>query len=37
MISILWTSRYRHQALWGAAGMTLFGGLVIRKIVDIDV
>jgi tight adherence protein B len=37
MISILWHRDIGIKLLWGAAGMTLFGGFVIWKIVDIDV
>jgi tight adherence protein B len=37
MISILWHRDIGIKLLWGAAGMTLLGGFVIWKIVDIDV
>ncbi len=37
MISILWHRSVGIYMLWGAAGLTLFGGFVIWKIVDIDV
>jgi tight adherence protein B len=37
MISILWHRDIGIKMLWGAAGLTLFGGFVIWKIVDIDV
>jgi tight adherence protein B len=37
MISILWHRDIGIKLLWGAVGMTLFGGFVIYKIVDIDV
>jgi tight adherence protein B len=37
MISILWHREIGIKLLWGAAGMTLLGGFVIHKIVNIDV
>jgi tight adherence protein B len=37
MISILWHRDIGIKLLWAAAGMTLLGGFVIWKIVDIDV
>jgi tight adherence protein B len=37
MISILWHRKIGIEMLWGAAGLTLLGGVVIWKIVDIDV
>jgi tight adherence protein B len=37
MISILWHRDIGIYMLWTAAGMTLLGGFVIWKIVDIDV
>jgi tight adherence protein B len=37
MISILWHRDIGIKLLWAAVGMTLFGGFVIWKIVDIDV
>jgi len=37
MISILWHRDIGIKLLWGAAIMTLVGGIVIWKIVDIDV
>ena len=37
MISILWQRPIGIKMLWGAAGLTAFGGFVIHKIVDIDV
>ncbi len=37
MISILWHRDIGIKMLWGAFGLTLFGGFVIFKIVDIDV
>jgi len=37
MISILWHRDIGIDLLWAAAGMTVFGGFVIWKIVDIDV
>jgi tight adherence protein B len=37
MISVLWHRDIGIKLLWAAVGMTLFGGFVIYKIVDIDV
>ena len=37
MISILWHRDLGIKMLWTAVGMTLFGGFVIWRIVDIDV
>ena len=37
MISILWHRSIGIKMLWGAVGLTLLGGFVIHKIVDIDV
>jgi tight adherence protein B len=37
MISILWHRDIGIKMLWGAAGLTAFGGFVIHHIVDIDV
>jgi tight adherence protein B len=37
MISILWHRDIGIKLLWGAAGMTAFGGFVINRIVNIDV
>jgi tight adherence protein B len=37
MISILWHRDIGIKLLWAAAGMTILGGIVIWKIVDIDV
>ena len=37
MISILWHRSIGIKMLWGSAGLTLLGGFVIWKIVDIDV
>jgi tight adherence protein B len=37
MISILWHRDIGIKMLWGAAGLILLGGLVIRQIVNIDV
>jgi tight adherence protein B len=37
MISILWHRDIGIKLLWAAAGMTILGGVVIWKIVDIDV
>jgi tight adherence protein B len=37
MISVLWHRDIGIKLLWAAVGMTIFGGIVIWKIVDIDV
>ena len=37
MISILWHRQVGIYLLWGSFGLTLFGGFVIWRIVDIDV
>ena len=37
MISVLWHRDIGIKLLWSAVGMTLLGGFVIYKIVDIDV
>jgi len=37
MISILWHRDIGIKLMWAAAGMTILGGFVIWKIVDIDV
>lgn len=37
MISILWHRKIGIEMLWGAAGMIILGGLVIQRIVNIDV
>jgi tight adherence protein B len=37
MISILWKREIGIKMLWAAAGMIVVGGLVIKKIVDMDV
>jgi tight adherence protein B len=37
MISILWHRDIGIKLLWSAAGLIVLGGLVIWKIVDIDV
>jgi len=37
MISVLWHRDIGIKLLWAAVGMTLLGGFVIWKIVDIDV
>ncbi len=37
MISVLWHRDLGIKMLWTAVGMTLFGGFVIWRIVDIDV
>ena len=37
MMSVLWTRHIGVILMWSAAGMTVIGGLVIRKIVNMDV
>lgn len=37
MISILWHRKIGIEMMWGAAGLITLGGIVINKIVDIDV
>jgi tight adherence protein B len=37
MVSLLWKRDIGVKLLWTAAGMTVVGGLIIRKIVDMDV
>ena len=37
MMSILWTRDIGIKLLWASAGMTVIGGLIIRKIVNMDV
>jgi len=37
MISILWHRQIGIEMMWGAAGLILLGGIVIYKIVNIDV
>jgi tight adherence protein B len=37
MMSLLWTRAIGVKLLYGAAGMTLIGGLIIRKIVNMEV
>jgi tight adherence protein B len=37
MMSILWKTQIGIKLLWGAAGMMVIGGLIIRKIVNMDV
>jgi len=37
MMSILWHREIGIKLMWAAAGMTLLGGFVINRIVDIDV
>jgi tight adherence protein B len=37
MISILWHRKVGIELMWAAAGLILLGGIVIWKIVDIDV
>jgi tight adherence protein B len=37
MMSVLWTTEIGVKLLWGASGMLVLGGLIIRKIVNMDV
>ena len=37
MMSILWTRDIGIKLLWTAVGMIVVGGLIIRKIVNMDV
>jgi tight adherence protein B len=37
MMSILWTRSIGIKLLWASAGMTVIGGLIIRKIVNMEV
>jgi tight adherence protein B len=37
MMSILWTTAIGVKLLWTAAGMIVVGGLIIRKIVNMEV
>jgi tight adherence protein B len=37
MMSLLWTRAIGVKLLYGAAGMTIIGGLIIRKIVNMEV
>jgi len=37
MISILWHRKIGIEMMWGAFGLIVLGGIVIQKIVDIDV
>lgn len=37
MMSILWHRDIGIKLMWGAAGMTVLGGFIINRIVDIDV
>jgi tight adherence protein B len=37
MMSILWTRAIGVKLLWASAGMTVIGGLIIRKIVNMEV
>lgn len=37
MMSILWTRDIGIKLLWASAGMTVIGGLIIRKIVNMEV
>jgi len=37
MMSVLWHRDIGIKLIWAAAGMTVFGGFIINRIVDIDV
>ena len=37
MMSVLWTREIGVDLLWASAGMTVIGGLIIRKIVNMEV
>ena len=37
MMSILWKREIGVKLLWTASGMIVIGGLIIRKIVNMDV
>ena len=37
LMSLLWTKPIGLKLLYGAVGMTIFGGLIIRKIVNMEV
>jgi tight adherence protein B len=37
MMSILWKTQIGIKLMWGAAGMVVIGGLIIRKIVNMEV
>jgi tight adherence protein B len=37
LMSVLWTRDVGVKLLWGAAGMTVIGALIIRKIVNMEV
>jgi tight adherence protein B len=37
MMSVLWTRDIGVKLLWASAGMTVIGGLIIRKIVNMEV
>lgn len=37
MMSVLWTRDIGIKLLWASAGMTVIGGLIIRKIVNMEV
>jgi len=37
MMSILWKTQIGIKLMWAAAGMIVIGGLIIRKIVNMDV
>jgi tight adherence protein B len=37
MMSVLWTRSIGLDLLWGSAAMTVIGGLIIRKIVNMEV
>jgi Flp pilus assembly protein TadB len=36
-MSLLWTREIGIKLLYASAAMTVIGGLIIRKIIDIDV
>jgi tight adherence protein B len=37
MMSVLWHKPLGIKLIWGAIGMTILGGLVIRNIVNLDI
>jgi tight adherence protein B len=37
MMSVLWTTQIGIRLMWGAGAMLVVGGLIIRKIVNMDV
>jgi tight adherence protein B len=37
MMSVLWTRDVGIKLIWASAGMTVIGGLIIRKIVNMEV